>query len=173
MNSTSRKGTLSRNELISSRGSATEYYGRDHANLVHNAYLNSELNSASLFNLKPKHEKTRNSDRKDSADRKRPQSSRIKRSQISTTASKPVVEGEIMLRVSVAITDESSCVVNVYKGDTAYTVADRCISQHLNKMKVRTESSWCLIGPSHYQAEGRHRFEEEAGSVRSREDQLR
>jgi hypothetical protein len=49
---------------------------------------------------------------------------------------KPVLEGEIMMRVNVKINGEAPLVANVYKGDTSFTVADRIISQQLNKIKV-------------------------------------
>lgn len=41
-----------------------------------------------------------------------------------------------MMRVSVKINGDFPLVANVYKGDTAFTVADRVISQQLSKMKA-------------------------------------
>ena len=102
-------------------------------------FFEPDLNSKSLIDIRThsKHPRVRNSERKDiSIERKRPQSSKTKRQVINhNNLHKPAAEGEIMMRVSVAITEDATYTVNVYKNDTAYAVADRCISQHLNKMK--------------------------------------
>lgn len=102
-------------------------------------FFENDLNSKSLVDIrtKSKLQQNRNSEKKDrSTDKKRPQSSRTKRPVINhNSLHKPAAEGEIMMRVSVAISEDTVYVVNVYKNDTAYAVADRCISQHLNKMK--------------------------------------
>ncbi|CAI2378007.1 unnamed protein product [Moneuplotes crassus] len=64
-------------------------------------------------------------------------SSRAKKSPISLTkVYKPVIEGEILLKITVKLKEDSIQVLNVYKGDTAFSIADRCISQYLNKMKT-------------------------------------
>lgn len=99
-----------------------------------------DLHSRSLIDIrtKNKHPRGKSSEKKHSqSKKKRPQSSRLKRPQINQNAvHKPIVEGEIMMRISVTITEDTTITVNVYKDDTAFSVADRCLSQHLAKLKV-------------------------------------
>lgn len=45
-------------------------------------------------------------------------------------------ESEIFIRISIRLSEEVDTIVNVYKNDTAYSVADRCISNQVNRLKV-------------------------------------
>lgn len=53
-------------------------------------------------------------------------SSRAKKGQVSLTkVYKPVIEGEILLKITVKLKEDAIQVLNVYKGDTAFSLADR------------------------------------------------
>lgn len=102
----------------------------------------SDLTTRSLIDIRTKTNLPKNIVSKDinkQSAKKRPQSSGVKRSQpahVHKPSQKPAVEGEILMRISVKITEDVTSIVNVYKDDTAFSVADRCISQQLEKMKV-------------------------------------
>lgn len=101
-----------------------------------------DLASRSLIDIRTKTNLSKNVASKDvlrQSSKKRPQSSGVKRSQpphVYKPTPKPAVEGEILMRISVKITEDVTSIVNVYKDDTSFSVADRCISQQLEKMKV-------------------------------------
>jgi hypothetical protein len=105
--------------------------------------IDNDLNSKSLLDFRtkfnqPNQRLSTNQTLPSNINKKRPQSSQIKRSQITHKAlNKPVIDGDIMVKITIKINKDSNIIANVYKGDTAYSVAERCISQHLNKMKVK------------------------------------
>lgn len=99
----------------------------------------SNLDSKSLLDIKTKSKFLDNSYDYTPNTKRRPNSSKSKRGNkinTVTTLNRPVVGGEILMKLKVTITTDSVITVNIYKGDTSYTAADRCITQHLAKIKV-------------------------------------
>jgi len=128
--------TVTTNQLNTQRNSRINTYRSFIAD-------NEDLDSQTLIDIRTKPKVAeRIASRQNTNSKKRPQSSRLKRAQITNKAlHKPVIEGEIMMRISVKIQGNATIIANVYKGDTAYSVADRCIAQQLDKMKVAQPSN--------------------------------
>ena len=112
-----------------SQSVAQLYTQRDHYYNYSKSFLEGEddLSSKSLIDIKTssKYSKFKKNQRPNSSKR-RPLSSRTKRSYLPhKNTHNPMVEGEILLKITVKLTEDSVHIMNVYKGDTSYSVAER------------------------------------------------